>query len=116
MTPEERQAWLNGLKPGDRVAYRSRNIGDEYRIESVSHRTKTGQIVLLESGRRYKPNGNQRTASTWDRTYIEPVTPELLEAITARKRVRAVDGVNWKMMPQEAVDAVYDLLVARGEL
>jgi hypothetical protein len=110
---DHRRAWLDGLKPGDKVAYRSRNID---RIETVSHRTKTGEIVLLESGRRYKPNGNQRTASTWDRTSIDPVTPELLEAIAARKRVRAVDDVNWKMMPQEAVDAVYDLLMKRGDL
>jgi hypothetical protein len=26
------------------------------------------------------------------------------------------DDVNWKMMPQEAVDAVYDLLMKRGDL
>lgn len=114
MTPEERQAWLDGLKSGDRVAFPGRGWEKDYKLDTVKHRTPTGQIVLA-GGRRFRPDGSEITSSTWDKTSLFPVTDDLLARMDARRRRRVVVGTNWEEMPQEVIDAVYPILEAERE-
>ena len=114
MADDEKRAWIAGLKPGDRVAFPARGWEKDYKLDTVKHRTPTGQIVLA-GGRRFRPDGSEITSSTWDKTSLFPVTDDLLARMDARRRRRVVVGTNWEEMPQEVIDAVYPILEAERE-
>lgn len=115
MNPAERDRWLTGLKPGDKVMYRRAGSTKTIVEAEVVRRTPTGQIVL-KGGRRFRPDGSEITSSSWDRVRIEPSSPELLEEARARVRLFDLRGVNWETVPKDVISEVHDLLVQRGVL
>lgn len=114
LSSEERTAWLAGLKPGDKVAYQPSPHGPE-RIDRVEKITPTGRIVL-QSGRRFTANGIGIVGGAWGKPGLKPVTPDVLDRIITARRRAAIETVRWDGVPADVIDAVLEILVARGAL
>lgn len=84
--------WLASLKPKDRAAIPAR-WSDGCQVLTVERVTAT-QIVM-EGGERFRRgDGRSFTGDSWNRAWLKPITPELLEA-NEKSRLRAwLEAVN----------------------
>ncbi|HNR58261.1 MAG TPA: hypothetical protein PKJ51_07375 [Methanothrix sp.] len=114
MDPMDRTEWLDGLKPGDEVAFQL-SPNAEVLIDQVRKRTPTGQIVL-GCGRRFTAEGRGIVGGVWGKPNLMQVTPELKERVTAAKRRAAIKTLNWDQLSAGTIDEVYSLLSSLGEL
>lgn len=115
MNPAERDRWLTGLKPGDKVMYRRAGSTKTIVEAEVVRRTPTGQIVL-GCGRRFTAEGRGIVGGVWGKPNLMQVTPELKERVTAAKRRAAIKTLNWDQLSAGTIDEVYSLLSSLGEL
>jgi hypothetical protein len=75
-------AWLNELKVGDEVAIAGSGMsGREYRLRKVARLTKT--VIILDDDSRYNraTGWTKSGSSSWSRTWIVPVTPEVANKV-----------------------------------
>jgi hypothetical protein len=96
MQYDEKVAWVNSLKVGDEVYYKSGHYGDP-EIFKVKKITPT-QVVIdtrsMNSVRLWKKNGNV-VGDGW-RITIAPVTDAVREQIYRIDAKRKIDRVQWK--------------------
>jgi len=103
----ERQAWLDSLKAGDEVAYRT-NYGREWRTSKVTTRTKTGRIAVGPYA--YNSDGQLRgTNGPWR---IEPVTQEIRDDLRKKYLSSMLSRCNWGTLSLAALEQVYSIMRA----
>lgn len=94
-TNTDYQAWLDSLKPGDQVAYRSVSI---WRSGKVKSRTKTGRITL-ETGLIFNSNGSVPTSDSY--CCVERLTrptQAIMDSIEHRNLATRMHNVGWAQM------------------
>lgn len=76
-------AWLDSLKPGDKVALYRRGLdGDSYRIATIEHITAKRTFRLAGSDICYNAHGHRKGKSdrwSFSEARLEPVTQEVLD-------------------------------------
>jgi len=108
----KKDEWVATLKPGDKVAVRSRWDG-AYAIYSVASVTPSGRVrVALRDGVNWEfnPDGWLRGADPWNLTRIEPVTQRVLDAnrrIMLRGRISRAE---WGRMDLATLEKIVALL------
>lgn len=110
----DNQAWLDGLKPGDKVIMDSRHAFD---VVEVLRRTKTGRIVVRvgKGEREFNANGRMRTSDQYTWGGLEPVTQAALDRIERANLVYRLDSVKWGKLTLDQLRAVAALLDAEAE-
>ena len=92
MNREEKQAWLDGLRVGDRVYVHTRHSKSITAIENI---TKTRRIIT-KSGHRFNADGSlSGRGSGWNFADIDPVTDEILLEFKMKKIISKINDVNW---------------------
>lgn len=112
MNRTELQAWIETLKPGDKVAFDERPGGwcaSRYRILKVERTTKT-QIITTSDDRFRKKDGKEVGGASWKN--IEPVTDEVREKIRRQKVVSRFKAIRMKPddYTTDQLEAVIEIL------
>lgn len=84
MNYEERKAWLEGLKEGDRVAVSSGYGYRDYSIYKIDRLTKT-QIVIRNNKYWRKDGRFVGSSSSYRTVELQPVTAKVVEAVDRGK-------------------------------
>lgn len=94
---QQRQAWLDGLKPGDEIAFQQGGPGQAYEIVTVVSRTPTGRI---NAGRyTFTPQGDyfgKWTVYTPSRCL--PVTDEVRQKVEHRQLLTFISRTNFNQL------------------
>ena len=118
----DRKQWLASLKKGDKVCNKKYDRWEEeyvYEFYEIKNITNTGKIrldndILLDN------NGHHSKYENWMSIdyKIDPITDEIVEYETARKRKRSTireikaikDMVNFNKLNQEELEVLLELL------
>ena len=112
---EDNRAWLDGLNPGDEVAYLPAGHGQDYERVRVMRRTGT-RIFLSRHGREewiHAHNGwgpRVRGGGFGVPARIYPMTPEIREAIERRGLLSFLHSMKWSEQTTETLCAVRRIL------
>ena len=111
MTREELKAWLETLKPGDKVAFpRSRGFyAPSWEILTVERTTQT-QIMMQSTERFRKSDGQEVGSSSWSN--IQPVTDGIRAKIHRQNIIARFKGIPMKPdnYTTEQLEAVIEIL------
>lgn len=96
------QAWLDSLRPGDKVIYEA---GSACRTATVERRTKT---LIITSEGKFKNNGV--APGEWATGILRRPTEELLDQIRQRNLAGQLEGAKWKELSLGKLRLVMDIV------
>ena len=84
--------WVKGLKVGDKVV-----VGSTYRksITAVTKITPKG-FINTDSGHQFNADGSQRGGDTWHRSYLQPLTDDILSEFKKDNLVGKCNNIKFK--------------------
>lgn len=110
---DERQIWLDSLKEGDEVAYRTAWGNGEYRITKVTKRTPTGRIVCGTIT--WRSNGWSMGTSYSSPGELVKITEEIRNKVLKYTLVCRFHNILWNNVPLDTLVAINKLLKDSGE-
>lgn len=105
---DERQLWLDSLKEGDEVAYRTMWGNGEYRITKVTKRTPTGRIVC--GGITWKSDGWSMGTSYSSPGELVKVTEKIRHDVLKSHLVERFRNAKWHNVPLDTLVAMNELI------
>lgn len=106
MKDDERQQWLDGLKPGDLVAYRD-GFGN-MRISAVQKRTPGGMIVV--DGLTWRRDGWTSDSGYFTRGVLEVTTEEIKKEQKRAVIIGYLRRVKWNECSLETLEKVKQIM------
>ncbi len=107
---EEKQKWLDSLKPGDQVAYLSGYGKGRWNIAKVKNRTDTGRIILHND---YAFNKDGRFRGTGSMGPFEIQRPNAyIKNLVYEHQIRSkLQRITWQEFTIEELQAIYNIVL-----
>lgn len=106
------RAWLDGLKPGDKVAMlEGRARGRCWHVLTVVRRTATQIVCRGPSGyeiRARAADGTEVGSRRWE--HLELYTDSIRAEIRRARDIAALSAIRWSSLPDETLSAVVALV------
>lgn len=106
----EYQAWLDGLKPGDEVAFRG-SWRYPATIATVVKRTPSGRIYA--GTKQFNPDGRVRDPHSYYR--LQRVTQDIIDEIELERLRNWIACVKWRDVPLAKLKAIKAIMDRNGE-
>lgn len=107
----DRKDWIDSLKVGDLVA---NTVFDKWYLFKVEELGKTKKARIRVNKSWYDETGNRRVDS-WHHDSIDPITPEIKEAVKRRRTLEALNKIEWAKLDTDTLVKVLVLVAPKSE-
>ena len=109
---KEWEEWVTGLSVGDKVAVRSSYYSTvSYRIATIEKITKTGQIKVSGSDKRYKNGEEMGNRDSWStRACLVPITEEVREYLKRSRLLSELRSMDLEKLTTSQLEEIKKII------